>query len=73
MSPIIATPRPACLLSSHSTDGIGHQLHAKLSCVAAAAILREVHGVNAEYVRRTGLISAAASEVEVLLPEGVYV
>lgn len=42
----------ACLISSFSTDGFGHQLHARLSCMAAAAFLRNELALPVEYIRQ---------------------
>ena len=40
----LAATRSPCLFSCVSADGIGHQAHARLSCLAAAALLREEAG-----------------------------
>jgi len=40
------TPKKQCLISSKGSDGIGHQMEAKLSCIAAAAALDDVTYVH---------------------------
>lgn len=45
--------QPRCLISSQGSDGLGHQLEAKLSCIATAAVLHH----ELEYVH-TPIVSA---------------
>lgn len=38
--------QPQCLISSRGSDGVGHQLEAKLSCIATAAALDDLQYVH---------------------------
>ena len=52
--PVIAPTKKDCFISSYSNDGIGHQMEAKISCLATALILnsREVTQGQWTYVHQ---------------------
>lgn len=44
--PMLAKQQPQCRISSRGSDGVGHQLEAKLSCIATAAALDDLQYVH---------------------------
>lgn len=67
---VVADAEDRCVISSRGTDGIGHQLQAKLSCLAASSALPGVRYaehpvIAAQYVswQRSSIMASSAANV----------